>query len=121
MDVLTVKGLTKRYPKFTLEGASFSVRAGEIMGFIGRNGAGKTTTLKSLFGLVHPDAGDLTFFGLPFRDNETKIKCRVGFVTGGVDYYLRKRLRAITAITRSFYPDWDEKAYRNYIETFSLD
>lgn len=70
MEVLSVSGLTKRYPGFTLDGATFAVEKGEIMGLIGRNGAGKSTTLKSLTGLIHPDGGDICFFGLPLSGNE---------------------------------------------------
>ena len=44
MNVLEVQGLTKRYPAFTLNGVSFAVPEGAVMGFIGRNGAGKSTT-----------------------------------------------------------------------------
>ena len=50
MNVLEVQGLTKRYPAFTLNGVSFDVPQGAVMGFIGRNGAGKSTTLKSILG-----------------------------------------------------------------------
>ena len=64
-NVLSVRGLTKRYDKFALKDVSFDVRRGEIMGFIGRNGAGKTTTLKSLMNYLHPDAGEIDFFGKP--------------------------------------------------------
>ena len=42
MNVLEVQGLTKRYPAFTLNGVSFDVPQGAVMGFIGRNGAGKS-------------------------------------------------------------------------------
>ena len=54
MEALSVKGLCKEYPSFSLKDISFSVEQGTIMGFIGRNGAGKTTTLKSILNLVHP-------------------------------------------------------------------
>ena len=121
MDVLTIQGLTKHYPAFTLDDVSFTVQQGEIMGFIGRNGAGKTTTLKSLLNLVHPDKGDISFFGLPFLQNEQAIKRRIGFVSGGVDYYVHKKLKTITAVTRAFYPDWDAEAYRRYLTQFNLD
>lgn len=121
MDVLSITGLCKRYPAFELADVGFTVQQGEIMGFIGRNGAGKTTTLKALLNFVHPDAGEIAFFGLPFQPNETQIKRRVGFVSGGVDYYLRSSLRAITGVTRAFYPTWDEAAYRDYLRRFELD
>ena len=121
MNVLEVQGLTKRYPAFTLDHVSFDVPQGAVMGFIGRNGAGKTTTLKSLMNYLHPDAGEIDFFGKPMTDNEMEIKRRTGFVAGGVDYYMRRKLRAITDVTRGFYPNWDEAAYKRCIAAFSLD
>ena len=121
MDVLQVTGLCKEYPSFRLEDVSFALPEGKITGFIGRNGAGKTTTLKSLMGFVHPDAGNVSFFGVPWSGNEQQIKQRIGYVSGGVSYYPTKKLRAITAVTRSFYPTWDEAMYRACLERFQLD
>lgn len=120
-DVLTVQDLSKRYDAFALEKASFTVRQGEIMGFIGRNGAGKTTTLKCLLNFVHPDSGETSFFGLNFPKDELAIKSRIGFVSGGVDYYMRKKLRTITDVTRRFYPEWDDAACAGYMKQFGLD
>ena len=56
-EVLSIEGLNKTYPSFRLKDVSFSVQAGEIMGFIGRNGAGKTTTFKSIMNLIHYESG----------------------------------------------------------------
>ncbi len=121
MEILSVSGLTKRYPGFTLNGAAFTVEKGEIMGLIGRNGAGKSTTLKSLTGLIHPDGGDIRFFGLPLAGNEREIRRRMAYMSGGVDYYQRKKLKAITAVSRDFYEDrWDDSAYRRFMSLFSL-
>lgn len=120
-EVLSVRGLAKRYPAFALEDVSFALRPGAITGFIGRNGAGKTTTLKSLLNFVHPDGGEIRFFGLDFAGNELEIKRRLGYASGGVDYYPMKKLKTITAVTRRFYPNWDENAYRGYLARFALD
>ena len=51
MSIAEVRGLTKKYPAFTLDDVSFSIDGGKITGFIGRNGAGKTTTIKSMLNL----------------------------------------------------------------------
>ena len=120
MNILTVRGLCKQYPGFALDHVSFSLRQGSIMGLIGRNGAGKTTTLKSLLHLVHPTQGEIAFFGKSFRESELEIKRRIGFASGGVNYYPRKKLKTITAVTRRFYPNWDEAAYRRYLDLFQL-
>lgn len=121
MEALSVKGLCKEYPSFSLKDISFSVEQGTIMGFIGRNGAGKTTTLKSILNLVHPSRGEIRFFGMELEKNELEIKKQIGFVSGGVDYYVKKKIKTITNVTRRFYDEWDEQAYRRYMARFELD
>ena len=121
MSVLEVKSLSKKYPAFELKDVSFSLEKGKITGFVGRNGAGKSTTLKSLFNFVHPDSGEILFFNENFKDSEFSIKKRVGFVSGGVDYYKNKKIKTITSVTKSFYDNWDEDAYLKYMNMFKLD
>jgi ABC-2 type transport system ATP-binding protein len=104
-----------------LSDISFALAAGRITGFIGRNGAGKTTTIKSALGLVHPDRGEIYYFGLPFSGNEREIKQRIGYSTGAVNYYPKKKIKDIVAVTKTFYPNWDEAAYREYLDLFALD
>ena len=121
MSVLCIKGLCKNYGAFRLQGVSFDVQRGEIMGFIGRNGAGKTTTLKALLNLVHPDGGEVRFFGMDFGENELEIKSRIGFVSGGADFYPRKKLQLISEVTKRFYPTWNTEEYSRLMELFKLD
>ena len=119
--MLAVRGLTKRYPAFVLEEVSFTLRPGRIMGLIGKNGAGKSTTLKAILRLVAPDAGEVRILGRDFRREETACKQEMGIVLGGIDFYMYKKLAAITDVTRRFYPQWDEEAYRRYCRLFDLD
>ena len=119
--VLEVKELVKKYPKFELDKVSFFVREGTIMGFIGRNGAGKSTTMKALLNQVHPDAGEILFFGKSFTENEAEIKKQIAFVSGGISFYPKKTLKTITDVTKRFYDNWDEEAYENYLKIFKLD
>ena len=121
MSILEVAGLKKVYPAFTLRDVSFALEEGRITGFIGRNGAGKTTTLKAMLGFVHPDGGQVRFFGMDFAGNQQRIKQDIGYVAGGISFYPGKRLRAITDVTRSFYPTWDDEVYRRCLERFRLD
>ena len=121
MEVLSVRNLKKTYPSFTLDQVSFSLQPGTITGFIGRNGAGKSTTLNSLFHFVHPDSGEITFFGLAFAEHEMEIKQRIGFVSSGVNYYPKKKLKTISKITKRFYDRWDDAAYQRFMKMFQLD
>ncbi len=118
---LKVQGLSKYYPAFRLEDVSFELKPASITGFIGRNGAGKTTTINSMLSFVHPDSGEISFFGLPWAEHDREIKERLGFVSAGMTYYTRKKLKAITAVTKTFYPVWDDDAYRKYMSAFGLD
>lgn len=119
-QALRIEGLCKQYPTFALRDVSFTMQAGTIMGLIGRNGAGKTTTLKSMLHLVRPDAGRVEILGMDMDTQEQEIRCKLGFVSGGLSYYPRKRLSQITAATRRFYPDWDEARYQSLLSRFAL-
>ena len=102
MSIVEVQGLTKSYPAFTLRDVSFGIEEARITGFIGRNGAGKTTTIKAMLNLLHPDSGEVRYFGKPFLGNEAEIKKRIGYSTGTVSWYPRKKLRQIAASGRRF-------------------
>ncbi|MBQ2140530.1 MAG: ABC transporter ATP-binding protein [Acidaminococcaceae bacterium] len=121
MNIVALKAVCKTYPAFRLQDVSFSLEGGKITGFIGRNGAGKTTTIKSMLNLIHTDSGEISFFGLPLSGNEAEIKQRIGYSTGTVSWYPRKSIREIVAVTRSFFPSWDEEAYRKYLALFGLE
>ena len=120
--MITLQGISIGYGGRTLvKDVSFTLEQGRIAGFIGRNGAGKTTTIKSMLNLVHPSGGDVRYFGLPLRENEAEIKRRIGYSTGTVNYYPKKKLKDLAAVTSTFYPNWDETAYREYLSLFALD
>ena len=121
MNIVEVRGLGKDYPSFHLQDVTFSIQPGRITGFIGRNGAGKTTTIKSMLNLVHPDHGEIIFFGLPFVSHEADIKKRIGYSTGTVSWYPRKKIRDIVDIVSRFYETWDDEAYHRYLHMFGLD
>lgn len=121
MNALEVRGLRKTYPAFTLKDMSFDVPQGAVVGFIGRNGAGKSTTLKSILGLVHPDGGEVRFFGQDVRQHEREFKEQIGVVLGGIDFYPKKKVKTITDVTRRFYRNWNETKYRHYLELFGID
>ena len=68
MAVITVEGLTKRFGELVaVDGLSFAVDQGTVVGFLGPNGAGKTTTLRTLLGLVTPTSGAARIDGRPYR------------------------------------------------------
>jgi ABC-2 type transport system ATP-binding protein len=71
---------TRQVP--AVDGISFEVQAGEIVGFLGPNGAGKTTTLKMLSGLLYPDSGEVRVLGhVPWR-REKAFQRQITLVMG---------------------------------------
>lgn len=121
MRILSVENLCKKYEKFELSSVSFSLEAGKITGFIGRNGAGKSTTLKSMLNFIHADSGNIQFFGKNYSENEYEIKQNIGFVSGGINYYPKKKIKTITDTTKRFYSSWDDVEYNKYLQLFKLD
>src|SRR5438552_17512496 len=62
--MLEVRNLTKRYNRIpAVENISFSIRLGQIVGYLGLNGSGKSNTLKMLTGLIEPTAGQVLLDG----------------------------------------------------------
>ena len=78
--IVQVLNLTKRVGAFTaVDGVSFEIRKGEILGLLGPNGAGKTTTIQMLLGLVTPTSGEIRVFGLPLDRHREEILGKVNF------------------------------------------
>lgn len=66
---LSIQNVSRRFRRVqALDGVSFDMQPGEIMGFIGLNGAGKTTLIKTILDLLRPDAGEIRLFGEDTRE-----------------------------------------------------
>lgn len=120
--VLEVNGLKKAYKqKQVLQDVTFNVYEGCISGFIGVNGVGKTTTIKMLLGLVKPDAGDIKIFGMDLKQNQRKIKERIGIVFDNGYLYDDLTIKDMAKIISSAYKSWDQKVFQDYMDRFSLN
>ena len=65
-----------------VDGISFDIEEGEIVGYIGANGAGKSTTIKMMCGILHPTDGSVVVDGMDFEKNRQKINREMGVVFG---------------------------------------
>ncbi|OTP22675.1 ABC transporter ATP-binding protein [Enterococcus sp. 5B7_DIV0075] len=84
-EVVKVQHLQKKFGKFeALKDVSFSVNAGEVVGFIGPNGAGKSTTIKILLGIIRKDGGQAEIFGKDVFKESLVIHERLSYVPGDV-------------------------------------
>ncbi|BBF43917.1 ABC transporter, ATP-binding protein [Lachnospiraceae bacterium KM106-2] len=119
-NVLEVNGLYKHYKNFDLDHISFSIKEGKITGFIGINGAGKTTTIRTIAGMIKPNSGEITVFGLDYKKHETEIKNRIGFVFDSGYYYDELNLAQMKSIIAPAYSNWNERTFLDYIDKFEL-
>jgi len=79
---VAVSNLTVKFGDFTaVDDISFTVKRGEVFGFLGANGAGKTTTIRVLCGLLPPTSGEVTVGGVRFDTGEMAIKRKVGYMS----------------------------------------
>ena len=86
--MIDVKGLVKSYgPKRSVDGVSFSVKRGEILGFLGPNGAGKSTTMKMITGYVKPDQGTARVEGIDVQEDPVGVKRRIGYLPENAPAY----------------------------------
>jgi ABC-2 type transport system ATP-binding protein len=88
--VLAIDAISKRYgPVVAVDELSLDVRAGELLGFVGRNGAGKTTTMRIVLGVLEPDAGSVRWQGIPL---ELSSRRRIGYMPEARGLYPKMRL-----------------------------
>ncbi|MCC7008002.1 MAG: ABC transporter ATP-binding protein [Acidobacteria bacterium] len=86
--MLTARALRKSFgPLVAVDGVSFSVAPGEVVGLLGPNGAGKTTTLAMIAGLTTPDAGEVTIDGARLAGDAHPAKRRIGLVPQDLALY----------------------------------
>jgi ABC-2 type transport system ATP-binding protein len=97
--MIEVENLTKRYGRQTaVDGISFSVQKGEILGFLGPNGAGKTTTMRVLTCFLPPTEGTARVAGHDVFEEPLEVKRRVGYIPE----------------TPPLYPDMEVGAYLDF-------
>jgi ABC-2 type transport system ATP-binding protein len=86
--LIEIAGLTKRFGGFTaVDGVSFSVAQGEVLGFLGPNGAGKSTTMRMLAGFLPPSAGTARIAGHDVQAAPVAAKRALGFLPEGAPAY----------------------------------
>ncbi|HEY4245692.1 MAG TPA: ATP-binding cassette domain-containing protein [Lacunisphaera sp.] len=86
--MIEVKDLVKTYgSKRAVNGVTFTVRRGEILGFLGPNGAGKSTTMKMITGFLQPDAGTAMVDGVDVTADPVAVKRKLGYLPESAPAY----------------------------------
>jgi len=85
---IDVRGLTKAFGRFmAVDHVTFSVRRGDIFGFLGANGAGKSTTIRMLCGLLGPTLGSASVGGFDIAREPDRVKSRIGYMSQKFSLY----------------------------------
>lgn len=119
-NAIEISSLTKKYDGFTLDGISFNVTKGSIMGFIGQNGAGKTTTIKALLNIIAADSGSIKLLGLDHIQHEQEIKEQIAAVFDEMPFPESFTANQISVMFSGLYGSWDEKQFFAYLDRFGL-
>jgi ABC-2 type transport system ATP-binding protein len=86
--MIKVENLKKYFGELrALDGISFEVKKGEVLGFLGPNGAGKTTTMKILTGFIAPTSGEVKIDNLDILTDSLKIREKIGYLPESVPLY----------------------------------
>ena len=86
--MIEIKNLTKRFAQYTaVDGLSFTVRQGEVLGFLGPNGAGTSTTMKMLTGFLAPTSGTASVLGFDIQRDTLKAQQQIGYLPEGAPCY----------------------------------
>lgn len=92
--MIEVKELTRRYGQTTaLDGITFTVERGSIVGFLGPNGAGKSTTMRILAGALAATSGSASVAGFDVQSQSLEARRNIGYLPEGVPLYPEMRLR----------------------------
>jgi ABC-2 type transport system ATP-binding protein len=87
-DAIVVDNLTRRFGVFTaVDRLRFTVRRGEVLGFLGANGAGKSTTIRMLCGLLRPTSGTAIVDGIDVNADPEAVKRRIGYMSQRFSLY----------------------------------
>ena len=86
--MIKVENLSKSFgPKRAVDGVSFEVGKGEVLGFLGPNGAGKSTTMRMITSFIPPSAGSVSVCGLDVQENPIEVKRRIGYLPEAAPLY----------------------------------
>ena len=116
--MVEVNNVWKKYPgKCALQGVTFSVEKGKVLGVLGENGAGKSTLFRIIATVTRPSEGSVRVDGIPAGLNTRKI---VAFLPEVNPFYEWMKVMAQMEFLAAFYPKWDMDKTRELLKFFDL-
>ena len=112
VNKISVSGFNKAYQdEIAVDGLSFEIDAGQVLGLIGPNGAGKTTTLRAIAGIIPSSGGQLQVSGFDVDRNPIEVKRRCAYVPDDPQLFNDLTVEQHFSLTASIYEvnDWQSK------------
>jgi ABC-2 type transport system ATP-binding protein len=123
--VIRVENLSKSFgPKRAVDGVSFEVGRGEVLGFLGPNGAGKSTTMRMITGFIPPSGGRVSICGMDVQENPIEVKRRIGYLPEAAPSYAEMSVMSFlkfSAEIRGLAGEARRSAIRRVVELCHLD
>ena len=104
-----------------LQGVSFSIEQGEVVGLLGKNGAGKTTLMRIAMGMIHQQIGEVRLFGMDPWQHPLEIKSRLGYVSENQVLPENFVVDDVIRFHKSLFPNWDEQMEHSLCERFGFN
>ena len=122
IPVLDFQNVSRSFKKgvSVLNGVTFSLAEGEVVGLLGRNGAGKTTLIRIAMGMLFPHSGAVRVFGMSPTDQPVAVKKRVGYVAEDQILPGGSSIAELIALHRYLFDTWDERLERQLLDRFGL-
>lgn len=118
---VSVRGLTKKYSKFTLGALDLDIPEGFSTALIGANGAGKTTLIDILCGVTHRTDGDVSYFGNENDISEPALRERIGYCASNAFFPLGFTAKDIAVSMEIAYKSFDRAKFADLCEKFEVD
>lgn len=120
-NCVSIKGLTKKYSKFTLGELDINIPEGMATALIGANGAGKTTLIDILCGVTHKTAGDVVYFNEETDIGDPALRERIGYCASTAFFPLTFTAKDIAVSMEIAYKSFDRKKFAELCEKFEVD
>ena len=118
--ILQLKNVTKAYKDFTLDGVSFDLPPGIVLGMIGENGAGKSTTISAILDMVGLTGGSIEVFGMDHRKDGPAVREKIGTVIDGMNQIPYFYIKDVEKIYKNAYKNWDSEKFYTLLKQFKL-